>query len=70
MDSGIVIDVRFVQPLNALLPIVVMESGNVIDVRFVQPLNALFSTPVIKLLRITVFKFVLLEKAENGTLPK
>jgi hypothetical protein len=59
-----------VQPLNALLPIVVTESENVIDVRFVQPLNELFSTPVIKLLRITVFKFVLLEKAESGTLPK
>jgi hypothetical protein len=69
-EAGIVIDVRFVQPSNALLPIVVIDSGIRIEVRFVQPLNALFSTPVIKLLRITIFKFVLLEKAESGTLPK
>jgi len=69
-EAGNVISVRFVQLLNAESPIVVRESDNVIEVRFVQPLNALFSTPVIKLLRITVFKFVLLEKAESGTLPK
>ena len=70
MDPGIRIEVKLLQLLNAYSPIVVTNSDNVIEVRFVQPLNALFSTQVIKLLRITVFKFVLLRKAESGTLPK
>ena len=39
-ESGIIIDFRFVHPLNAQLPILVTESGIVIDLRFVHPLNA------------------------------
>ena len=68
-DSGIRIEVK-PQPLNAYSPIVVIEAGNVISVKLLQPLNALFSTPAIKLPRITVFKFVLSEKAYPGILPK
>ena len=68
-DSGITIEVK-PQPLNAFLPMVVIEAGNVIEVKLLHPLNAFLPMVVIELPRITVFKFVLLEKAESGTFPK
>lgn len=64
-----VTEFKLVQPPNELLPIVSTEAGIVIFVKLVQPLKALLSMPVIKLLRTTVVKFVLLIQADAGTVP-
>ena len=64
-----VTEFKLVQPPNELLPIVSTEAGIVIFVKLVQPLKAEFSMPVIKLLRMTVDKFVLLIQADAGTVP-
>ena len=64
-----VTEFKLVQPPNELLPIVSTEAGNKIFVKLVQPLKAKVPMPVIKLLRMTVVKFVLLIQADAGTVP-
>jgi hypothetical protein len=49
---------------------VLTEAGIRIEVKLLQLINALFPMLVIKLPRTTVFKFVLLEKEDSGTLPE
>ena len=39
--SGMRIEVRLVQPLNAYSPMVVSEAENIIEVKLLQPRNAL-----------------------------
>ena len=73
-DSGIVAspvvlnvtDISFVQPLNALLPILVTKLGIEMEVRFVQPMNALLPILVTKL---SIETEVIVVQFSNALLP-
>lgn len=57
-ESGMVTDVKLVQPWNALFPIVVTELGIDIDVRLVQSLNVPSSMTFMELDKATDFRLV------------